>query len=107
MKGGHSYYTLTFVLHTITHQGLSKSLMVEGVTRRAAAMAQQRLEAVAALHFEAAPRPGLAEGRPEPRLARSKIKGTQDGNYQAFSFQDEGNFQERKISSSRCPQKVH
>ena len=33
-------------------------------------MAPQRLGAVAALHFEAAPGPGLAEGRPEPRQAR-------------------------------------
>jgi hypothetical protein len=45
-------------------------LRVEGVTRRVAAMAPQRLGAVAALHFKAAPGPGLAEGRPEPRLAR-------------------------------------
>jgi hypothetical protein len=35
-------------------------LRVEGVTRRVAAMAPQRLGAVAALHLGAAPRPGLA-----------------------------------------------
>ncbi len=50
-------------------------LRVAGVTRLGRVEAEEplRLGAVAALQFEAAPEPGLAEGRLEPRLARWPI----------------------------------
>ncbi len=57
----------------------------EGVTRRVKAVAPLRLGAVVALQFDAATGPGLAEGRPDPRLAWWPIcRGLGGSRWRAF-----------------------